>query len=149
MDKCRRTGLVFQDVVASVEVRSTQHAQHAQHDAQQLYREMLFLQSTSRCSAWADPGARRARMSPGPRNRPRVPIAPALQVVNCSSVEVQCTTQVPLVAIDKCDGCQVRTCCAVPAVLRFYGTRSWRQCPVDTHLPCSLPPPLLGGCPWA
>jgi adenylyl cyclase-associated protein len=47
MDKCRRVGLVFGDVVASCEL------------------------------------------------------------VNCTSVEVQCTGRVATVAIDKCDGCQV------------------------------------------
>ncbi len=29
------------------------------------------------------------------------------EVVNCTSVDVQCTATVPTVAVDKCDGCQV------------------------------------------
>lgn len=30
------------------------------------------------------------------------------ELVNSRSVEVQCTGAVPTVAVDKCDGCQVR-----------------------------------------
>ena len=47
--------------------------------------------------------------SPPHPTQPR-PAARAEQVVNCRSVEVQCTGQVPIVAVDKSDGCQVRLC---------------------------------------
>jgi adenylyl cyclase-associated protein len=33
-------------------------------------------------------------------------VVSSCEVVNSSSVEVQCTGNVPTVAIDKCDGCQ-------------------------------------------
>jgi hypothetical protein len=45
-------------------------------------------------------------------------VVATVELVNCAGVEVQCTGSVPTVAVDKCDGCQVR---------RYPPTLNWPQ----------------------
>lgn len=70
---------------------------------------------------------------PAPAPCPPCPppaVVATCELVNSSSVEVQCTGAVPTVAVDKCDGCQVGGCLLVvapPEGLQVWHTRGASQ----------------------